>query len=213
MRDGGFSWYNKNMKKTIIILAILAILAGGAYLLDRYTSIFDFTRVENPPIINGDFPSGWMVYENETAGLEISYPPSCSEAETLSRNIVTFSCKGKDPTLQDTIGIRKIDVPAGKDFKDVIIENTIFDGSGLNPESWSEFKETKIGDYTFYKIRTGRFEANLSYSYYLVRGNMIYDFAFLSHGVVDWTDPNLDEEADSTHVILKQMLQTLKLPK
>ncbi len=123
--------------------------------------------------------------------------------------IVEFICPGKNATIKDRIDIKKLDIFSGNNFQDVIIKNTIFDGSGLNPESWSQFEEVKMGNNLFYKILTGRFEGSLSYSYYLVHGNTIYDFSFLSHGV-DWTNPNLDQEADSTHIVLKKMLETLE---
>ncbi len=94
-----------------------------------------------------------------------------------------------------------------------IMNDVVFDGSGEHPQRWNEFKEKKIGDKTYYCIRTGRFEGTLSFScYYASEKYCIYAFDSVAHGV-DWTNPNLDEEADSVYMVLKQMLATFKFTK
>lgn len=88
-------------------------------------------------------------------------------------------------------------------FAEYQAKHLIIDGPPIS------FKARTIGANTFYYARTERFEGTLSFDYYFLRGNKLYRFASLAHGV-DWTNPNLDEENESTHLALRQMLATLE---
>jgi len=153
----------------------------------------------------------WLTYKNENLAFEIKYPAVCQFRKGVSEDAVAaFSCPAAEN--DNYVVVKNFEVPAGGNFQEVIIKNTIFDGSGKNPDSWDEFSPIKIGENTFYKIKTGRFEGVLSYTYYLLYDNQVLAFSFTSLGV-DWTNENLDEEGDVAHMILKQMLSTLKFAK
>ncbi len=97
-----------------------------------------------------------------------------------------------------------------KSYEPAILSDVIFDGSGEHPESLDEFSKVVIGSHEYYAIKTGRFEGQLSYNYYLPVGPKVYVFGFRSMGV-DWTNPELDEQGDPGHVLLREILSTVDL--
>jgi len=192
----------------VVILVAVGILAGLFLYAQKIGLLSENNFSEQNQEL--DEANGWKTYINKQYEFEIKYP---SENCALGMSkFVLFDCNtlGEDGTDKfGEINIHVVDIPAGKNFQDVVLANTVFDGSGMNPTSISKFTQVRINKLVFYKIKTGRFEGVLSYVYYLQRDNVVFAFSFTSRGV-DWTNPNLDEEADSTHVILKQMLSTLK---
>lgn len=91
-----------------------------------------------------------------------------------------------------------------------MMDDAVYDASGAHPSSASAFQKVSLGGREFYRIRTGRFEGTLGYNYYLPDRNRIYVFSFRSQGV-DWTNPDLDEDADPVHAALKSILAGLRI--
>ncbi len=124
----------------------------------------------------------------------------------------------KEGNQDYTITKRELLTPAGKTFQEVLINDVVFDGSGLHPESFAKFTARHLGTHDFYFIQTGRFEGVLSFNYYLSAaalakeglstGDKIHVFTLVSRGV-DWTNPNFDPEQDPGHLKLKELLAKL----
>lgn len=111
-------------------------------------------------------------------------------------------------TTNYAITHRELTIPGGKTFQDVLINDVMFDASGMHPKSFNEFQLRHLGTHDFYYIKTGLFEGVLSINYYLVTDNKIDVFTLVSHGV-DWTNPQFDPEQDPGHLKLKELLSTL----
>ncbi|MBU6390010.1 hypothetical protein KGQ31_00490 [Patescibacteria group bacterium] len=165
----------------------------------------DWKLTTKSPIAAAPIPQGWLKYEDLSLGLSFYYPLDFTKMNGDSAALLIEDKNG------NKIGERSLDLGADSTttVEAAIINDTVFDASGLHPESFSEYKKVKIGNCEFYEIRTGRFEGQLSYGYYLPLGNKIAVFSFTARGV-DWTNPDLDEENNPTHAILRQILTTIQ---
>ncbi len=201
---------NSKNSAFIVIIAIALLLGGlGGYLLSRPvaspTPTPEITGGTDADTIEGNLlPSPndakFLTYENKQYGLSFLYPATLARTSGGGA-LVSFT--GSDSEIR----ILKI-ADSDANFKNIIIGNTYFDGSGANPKSFSEFSEKTIGENNFYYIRTGLFEGVLSLRYYAVRPDGIYVFSLISRGV-DWTNPNFNVEEDQGHLYLKQILSSI----
>lgn len=164
--------------------------------------------------LEGDIKiNGKLMYRNEQYGFEFSYPPNFKQMANVETGaILSFQDQSnmlpRLSTLPD-IYLKVLDIPAGKDFKEVLIKDVIFDGSGKNPKSFTEFSQKKIGNNDAYFIRSGLFEGILSANYYLVRGDKIFAF-YLHSSPVDWTSQNFKSEKDVLNLKLQKIISTFK---
>lgn len=188
----------------ILIIGILAVLVGGG--------IFAWQKWGNLKAET----AGWQTYTNEQYGFEFNYPPKFERVSSVdSEAILSFKDQSNTlprlSTLPD-IYLKVLDIPAGKDFKEVLLKDVVFDGSGLNPKSFAEFSQKKIGDNNVYFIRSGLFEGILSTNYYLIQGNKIFAF-YLHSSPVDWTRPGYKPEDDKLNLDFRQILAGFKFLK
>lgn len=95
-------------------------------------------------------------------------------------------------TMPQSLVVRRYPIPEGKDANTVMLENTMYESSGMQPESMSEFKPVIINGKTFQMIGVERFEAMVHVVYYLPRANDVLRFEAVQHDVLTWTDPSLD---------------------
>ena len=153
----------------------------------------------------------WKTYRNGNVGFTFSYPTNWEEG-TFGRDDEFINIlNGQNQIEARLLGPFKCKC-TDKELEQILVSDVIYDGSGKHPQSINEFTKITIANNQFYKIRTSRFEGTLSYNYYLPKDNRVLVLSFTSQGVA-WTDPNLDEESDSTHVVLKQILSTFKFTK
>lgn len=132
---------------------------------------------------------------------------------------------GSDPTLlaafeksalgdgpSHAIVIRSFPIPAGKTDEDVIVEETLFETSGMGAESIDQFTEETIGGKPFYKVVVERFEAQVHSLYYLPSpAGVVYRFEVLERDVTEWTDPSLVVEELPEHAAFREMLRALEV--
>ncbi len=196
----------------IILTILLAIVLGVWWYTSSRNIAEPVVVVTNTPA--ADPRADWRLFINREYGFQVKYPPGyvaiAGLTNTMRKEIVKFEYTDplKAPTPPDSITIRLVPWTKDTDFRKVLIDDVVFDGSGEHPEDFSEFTERTIGNYTYYSILTGRFEGVLSFAYYVVSEKYgIYAFDAVAHGV-DWTNPNLNEEEDSVHKALKSMLET-----
>ena len=164
----------------------------------------------------------WKTYEDGKFGFKINYPTtieqSSDENDYRSNRpniLVVFLNKNNSlPSLPDSIRIRLVPSADYQVYKDALINDVVYDGKGDHPSSFNDFREIKIGNNSFYYIVSGLFEGQLSLTYYFVsEDKRIFAFDISAQGV-DWTNPNPDTiDNNSTHKILKSMLETLKFTK
>lgn len=155
-------------------------------------------------------------FDEPQSGLSFTYPSTLnlsSSTPALWTGCQSFS---DSPVSSCVSFVKVINLnAAGKltasDYEPALLSDVTFDPSGMHPKSIGEFKKVIIGTHEFYAIRTGRFEGVLSYNYYLIEGSKIYVFSFISRSV-DWTNPDLDEQSDPGHTLLRQILSTVVLP-
>ena len=186
-------------------LAKWLLLSGMILLVASFGLKFFAGSNGNPEVSSSSADTiNWQSYDNSNLGISLKYPKDWSHGVLAKDDWILNLLKDNNQ-----VTIRIIE-----NFESIpeiaILQDVVFDGSGKQPKSINEFTKVKIGDYEYYKIQTGRFEGVLSYNYYLPVKNKIFVFSFTAQGV-DWTNPNLDEENVPTHLILKQILSTVKM--
>ncbi|KND51571.1 MAG: hypothetical protein AB202_03335 [Parcubacteria bacterium C7867-007] len=115
--------------------------------------------------------------------------------------------------IPDSLVIRRFSIPAGKTAEQVILENTMYESSGIQPSSMKEFEPILINGNTFQTISVERFEALVHTEYYLVRTNDVLRFEVIERDVTNWTDPTLKVMDLPSHKALQTLLSTLQSTK
>ncbi len=118
--------------------------------------------------------------------------------------------KNGTSTPSDAIVVRSYAIPEGKTADDVILSNTMYETSGMQPKSIKEFKSVVINGKTFSSLTVERFEAQVHTVYYLSRTNDVLRFEALDRAVTGWMEPGLVISSLPTHKALLQMLGTLQ---
>ena len=108
------------------------------------------------------------------------------------------------------IVVRSYPIPAGSSADAVILENTMLEPSGMQPESMEEFGFATIAGRSFRTITIERFEAQVHTAYYLARQNDVLKFEILERDVTEWMEPSLDVMTLTEHAGFLRMLETLQ---
>lgn len=155
--------------------------------------------------------AGWQTYTNSKHSLEFKYPPNFSPVND-SKSTVSFMDKlntqERLSTLPD-ISFRTISIIPGEDYKNELIKDVVFAGSGMHPKSFAEFSSKMVENNTVYYIETGLFEGILSFNYYFINKNQIAVFTLVS-SPVDWTNSSFKPENDPLNQSLLQILSTFR---
>lgn len=201
-----------------VVSILIAFTTGGYFLGAGQGNLIvqkqkTLTVAQSVPTPTPDPTSNWKKYTNSKYGIQFKYPPTFSLINIVDgKSIAAFTdksnAKQRLSTLPD-ISLRIIPIVSGGDYKNKLIEDVVFAGSGLHPKSFSEFSSKIIGGNTVYYIKTGLSEGILSLNYYLVDKNNIVVFALIS-SPVDWTNPNFNFENDSLNQNLQQILSSVK---
>jgi hypothetical protein len=151
-------------------------------------------------------------YANEGLGISFAYPIGLDvmrDSEDLWSACQSF-------TLQNVTGcvsfirVLLLGGQAGRaEVEDRILNDFRLDVGGTGPLSINDFQTVQIGNYMYYRIRAVRTEGVLSYRYYLPVGNRVYVFVFTTRGARPAI--TADEENDPGHLLLKQILPTVRL--
>ncbi len=192
----------KNKQKGFIIPFLLVIIAlivigGGVY-------IYNKNSVETPD-------KSSKTYTNTQYKFSFNYPSvfTISNQNIGQEGLVLLRDSSKtfpNTDLHNQILVSAFSAKGATSFADYLTKYPIVDANSNRPLN---FVQRTLGSNIFYYAQTERFEGTLSYSYYLLKGDTIFDFTSISHGVA-WTDPNLDVENDSTHSFLKGLLTSLR---
>lgn len=121
-----------------------------------------------------------------------------------------FDKQSKNPQTPHTIVIRDYPIPAGKTATSTILANTMYESSGNQPKSLSEFSPKLIQGKTFYCVTLERFEGQIHTACYLPRAADVLRFEVLEKDVVDWTNPKLVVDTLPEHKAFYGMLATVQ---
>lgn len=125
--------------------------------------------------------------------------------------IAAYERASKSADAPHAIVVRMYPIPAGETAQQVMIENTMFESSGMTATSTNQFKQTTIQGKTFYTVDIERFEGQIHSAYYLLGSNDVLRFEVLERDVMDWSDQNLVVSSLPQHQALVQMLSTLQV--
>jgi len=133
-----------------------------------------------------------------------------ASAVTSGDSLIAAYEKSMMSEPKDSIVIRRYAIPEGKDANDVMLANTMYESSGMQPKSVTEFKPVIVNSKTFQMLTVERFEAQVHTVYYLPREHDVLRFEVIDHNVTNWTDPNLDIASLPSHKALINMLGSLQ---
>jgi len=109
-----------------------------------------------------------------------------------------------------TLVVRRFKIPEGKDANAVMLSETMYESSGMQPESIQEFKPVIINGLTYQMIVVERFEALVHVVYYLPRQHDVLRFEALERNVMNWTDPALNVRTLPSVSALETLLGTVQ---
>ena len=121
---------------------------------------------------------------------------------------IAYEKQSKSANTPHAIIIRDFLIQKGKTANEVMLAQTMFESSGNQPKSMTEFKPIIIQGKTFQSIVVERFEGQVHSLYYLPRTQDVLRFEVLERDV-DWTNPKLIVENLPEHKALLTMLSTL----
>lgn len=201
------------MKTSKYFLPLIAAVIFVFILIEVFT--YQQNQTPPPPVVNisvkPTLTPQLQTYKNGQLGIEFQYPNSLNVVgEPFENYLLALSNSPNNQSNTPLPGISVIYFNHADDYKDQLIKDVVYDGSGLSPKSFNEFKPVKIGSNNFYYIKTGLFEGVLSLRYYLVTSNYVFKFELVS-SPVDWTNPKFDPQSDPLHLKLKQILASVKL--
>ena len=197
-----------------IVLTAIVLITVAVFFVRKEGWFENFYKAEPTPIvtptaspINEIFD--WNLYKSEKDDFEIKYPPELITSEVeYDSSASGFQYKNSSSQFP-VITIKKIEIKNGEAFESVLFKNTVFDGSGLSPDSIKDFEIRNFGENQFYYIKSGLFEGVLSAEYYFIQPKFVFQIYLRADGI-DWTNPEFDPEEEATHKILKKMLPTFK---
>lgn len=159
------------------------------------------------PLPNVELPQAGVSFVLP-AGYKADQNASASDSTILGAyEKVTLSATS---SLPDTLVVRRYPIPAGKDANSVMLSQTMYESSGMQPASMQAFTPVIINGKTYQMIVVERFEAVVHVEYYLPRTHDVLRFEALQHNVTNWSDPKLDARTLSTVNDLETMLGTLQ---
>lgn len=109
-----------------------------------------------------------------------------------------------------TVVVRRFPIPAGKDANAVMLAQTMYESSGMQPKSMQEFKPVIINGKTYQMIVVERFEAVVHVEYYLPREHDVLRFEALERNVMNWSDASLNIRTLPSVAALEMLLGTLQ---
>jgi hypothetical protein len=205
---------NKKIIWGIILLVILVI--GGYFIFNRDSKYTQELNASNTNTSTNTIPAennanSSKTYSNPQYGFSIDYPQNyeIDKTNTSGSFLVTLVDKSKVFPNPDVKNLILVDARSAKNevsFDSYIKKYPILNSNVNKPYT---FTSRVIGGKTFYYTLTERFEGTLSFEYCILNNNNVLCFHSISNGVA-WSDENLNVEADSTHVALKKMLESLK---
>lgn len=210
------------LKITVLLTAILLITAGvfyaGVQISRKQTPVVlptapppNIKPTETYPTSIPDKTANWLTYKNEKYGFEFKYPPELILKQD-PKALISFidnSIKTQRLSVSADITVNYLEVYPNTDFRDILMNDIVYDGSGLRPETFDKFQQFQYGQTVFYSIMSGLFEGVLSVNYYALNKNDIIAF-YLVSSPVDWTNPQYDPEQNSLNQKLKKILSTFK---
>ncbi len=124
--------------------------------------------------------------------------------------LAAFEKPAKEENATHAIVVRDYLIAAGKTATSTMLENTVFESSGVQATSTSQFAAKIANARTFYCVTLERFEGQVHTACYLPRTTDVLRFEVLEKDV-DWTNPHLDIDALPEHQAFARMLATVQL--
>lgn len=137
----------------------------------------------------------------------VENPAARGDDQTL---IAAFEKPGLEGSPAHAIVVRSFPIAPGSTAEAVILENTMFETSGIQAESMEEFGFAAIGGRSYRTVTVERFEAQVHTLYYLPRANDVLRFEVLERDVTSWMEPELDVMTLPEHAAFVWMLETLQ---
>ena len=203
------------MNKILISLVAIVIVFWVVFGISKYFP--GGNEVPNNQI--DDMTKDWKTFRSENYGIEFKYPKEYNDLSNEPQYKIAgvIGYFGENQTLADpeilpdtSFSAHSVTIKPGETFQEAMIRDTYYDPSGLQPQSFSEFRSRTVGEHNFYYVVTSRFEGLVSVNYYLPREKDVIVFTSVTHGV-DWMNPELDIDAVRGHKTLRDILATLKL--
>lgn len=205
---------NKKVILGVILLVILVI--GGYFVFNRDYKGTQESNTSNTNTTTNTIPvennaNSSKTYSNSQYGFSIDYPQNYEIYNTNTSNGYTLTLVDKSKVFpnSDVKNLILVEARSAKNevsFDSYIKKYPLLDS---NTNKAYTFTPRIINGKTFYYTLTERFEGTLSFEYCIINNNNVLCFHSISNGVA-WSDENLNVEADSTHVALKKMLESLK---
>ncbi len=202
---------NKKIIWGVVVLVMLTI--AGYFILNRDSKYIQGSNTPNAntptkPVENTNSSKS---YSNSEYGFSIDYPQNfeINKTNTSGGFLLALEDKSKvfpNPDVKNLILVEARSAKNEVSFESYIKKYPVLDS---NTNKSYIFTPRVINGKTFYYTLTERFEGTLSFEYCIFNNNNVLCFHSISNGVA-WSDENLDVEADSTHVALKKMLESLK---
>lgn len=125
--------------------------------------------------------------------------------------LAAFIKPAAQPNSFQTIVIRDYPIESGQTATSTMLAKTMYESSGNQPKSLSEFTKVIVNGKTYYRVVLERFEGQIHTAYYLPRAADVLRFEVLERDVTNWTDAKLDIETLPAHKALHQLLSGLQL--
>jgi hypothetical protein len=159
--------------------------------------------------------SDWKTYTNEKYGFNFQYPQNYSvtippqSSDFPAAVDISYLDPQRGTSASQLMRVLVDSTSKPSSFEGYLKMRPLRDANSGTEYLFKNFIQRKIGDNVFYSILTERFEGTLAFSYYTIIDKKVFIFLIQSQGVA-WTDPKLDTENDTYHVIFRKILSTFK---
>ncbi|HFC11102.1 MAG TPA: hypothetical protein ENJ75_02860 [Candidatus Kaiserbacteria bacterium] len=126
-----------------------------------------------------------------------------SSPKNESAGIVYEATLAKEDSSTQNITLRVYPLSEKNTAKDIMLGETVFDSTGLSPQSMNDFKKVTIGANTFEEITIGSSKKYMHVAYFLLRKNDVLRFDIKESGEVNASDISA----------MRTLLQTLQISK
>ncbi|VAW32316.1 hypothetical protein MNBD_CPR01-57, partial [hydrothermal vent metagenome] len=126
-----------------------------------------------------------------------------SSPKNVSAEIVYEATLAKEASSTQSITLRVYPFSEKNTAKDIMLRETVFDSTGLSPNSMSDFKKVTIGANTFEEVTIGSSKDYMHVAYFLLRKNDVLRFDIKESGGVNADDIS----------VMRTLFQTLQISK
>lgn len=137
------------------------------------------------------------------------YAANAAALGTDASLLASYEKKANASDSPHAIVVRDYAIGEGKTATSTMLANTMYESSGMQPKSLSEFAVKIVNAKTFYCVTLERFEGQVHTACYLPRATDVLRFEVLEKDV-DWTNPDLQIDSLPEHQAFYGMLATVQ---